>query len=67
MKTFPPNKMLDTLLYGRILFQQFVISCWIKIEEQRLQYLYANQNKLKTEIDYAGRQVEKTGITPEKL
>jgi len=26
-----------------------------------------NINKLKTEIDYVGRQVEKTGITPEKL
>lgn len=26
-----------------------------------------NINKLKTEIDYAGRQVEKTGIRPEKL
>jgi hypothetical protein len=43
------NIMRDTLLYGGILFQQFVISCWIKIEEQRLLYIYCNQANLKIE------------------
>ena len=50
LKITRPNIMTDTLLYGGILFQQFVISCWLKIEEQRLQYIYLNQDKLKTEL-----------------
>ena len=43
----------DSVTYGGQLFQQYAVDQWIKIEEERLNFMRASQDKLKAE-SYAG-------------
>ena len=45
----------DALLYGGLLAQQYWIDQWVKLEEQRLNWIRFNQTKLKVEL-YIGLQ-----------
>jgi hypothetical protein len=42
--------VLDTLLYGGLLCQQYWVDQWVKTEEQRLGFVRHNQSKLKAEL-----------------
>lgn len=44
-----------TLLQGGRLFQQFVVDCYAAIEQDRLNFIRCNQNKLRTDL-YRGLQ-----------
>jgi len=40
----------DILTFGGLLFQQYLVDQWVKVEHQRLEYIRNNQTKMKKEL-----------------
>ncbi|XP_054706622.1 uncharacterized protein LOC129216433 [Uloborus diversus] len=63
------QEYFNPVLYGRKLFQQYLVDSYVKVEGNRLSYLRNNQKKLRVETymglaDHIYRAAEKTGAKP---
>ncbi|MCP4493928.1 MAG: hypothetical protein GY820_42505, partial [Gammaproteobacteria bacterium] len=58
--------------HGGKLFQQYAVDSYVKVEQNRLEYIKMNQNKLRVDkyhglMDYIGSDAQAKGVQPGKL